>query len=548
MPPPEDRIARVDLGELGAHDPAAGLVPPHDLGAEAAALSAVLIAAEHDGPATAAALSSLRAALAVEGQSPEDRERALRAALAVVPAPGGTVLDRMLEILKPEHFYSEANGRIWQGVQALAAARTPVDLVTVGRWLSGKGWLAKVGGAAYLAQIADATPSVGHAEEHAWAVVDAYEDRLLIAETARVRAEGYLQRTREERAVWREGVRGALGRATLERVKLAGAPIGVAVQEVRARIKAQIGGQVLGVRWGLRSLDEAFGLAARGRQHVLGGLSEHGKTALAAQVAGCVASTPLDAVGVGEAVYILSGEMPRGPFVHRAACSLANVDATRVELGICTPEELNEIQRALDWLERLPIVIDDEPAEVAAIVPRIREHKRLFETGRARNAKNDLLPKCRMQMVIGDHVQKLARQYSGCGPRAEMKDKIAAVSHGWLTQIAKGLDVATVLLAQLRRDILDPRSKDIWPRSSQLEGASELAQDADTIMLVHRPELVMAAGENEAPDKWRGIAGVVAGKRRWGGTGRVVKLGFQRGIFTEELPRAAAGEPYYERD
>src|SRR4051812_30199917 len=69
----------------------AGRVPPHDLDAEAAVLSAILLSRE--------------------------------------------ALDRVLEVLKPEHFYSDANGRIYEGAQQLALAGTPIDIVTVANWL-----------------------------------------------------------------------------------------------------------------------------------------------------------------------------------------------------------------------------------------------------------------------------------------------------------------------------------------------------------------------------------------------------------------------------
>jgi replicative DNA helicase len=68
-----------------------GRVPPHDLDAEAAVLSAILL----------------------------DRD----------------ALDRVLEFLKPEQFYSEANGRIFEAATELAEASTPVDVVSVASWL-----------------------------------------------------------------------------------------------------------------------------------------------------------------------------------------------------------------------------------------------------------------------------------------------------------------------------------------------------------------------------------------------------------------------------
>ena len=37
----------------------------------------------------------------------------------------------MLEILKPEHFYSDANRRIYEAAVELAAKGTPIDIVSV---------------------------------------------------------------------------------------------------------------------------------------------------------------------------------------------------------------------------------------------------------------------------------------------------------------------------------------------------------------------------------------------------------------------------------
>src|SRR5271170_5098138 len=114
-----------------------GRVPPHDLDAEAAVLSAILLSRE--------------------------------------------ALDRVLEILKPEHFYSDANGRIYEAAQALAIVGTPMDIVSVASWLRDRERLAQGGGPSYLAQIADATPAVAHVGAHARVVKEKWRVRQLIA-------------------------------------------------------------------------------------------------------------------------------------------------------------------------------------------------------------------------------------------------------------------------------------------------------------------------------------------------------------------------------
>ena len=87
----------------------AGRVPPHDLDAEAAVISAILLSRE--------------------------------------------ALDRVLEILKPEHFYSDANGRVYEAAQQLALEGKPIDIISVASWLRDRERLAQVGGASYLAQL-----------------------------------------------------------------------------------------------------------------------------------------------------------------------------------------------------------------------------------------------------------------------------------------------------------------------------------------------------------------------------------------------------------
>jgi replicative DNA helicase len=122
-------------------------VPPHDLDAEAAVLSAILLKQD--------------------------------------------ALDQVAEILKAEHFYSEANGRIYEAAVELARQGAPIDLVQVASWLRDRERLAQIGGTAYLAQIVDATPAVAHVAAHARTVREKWRLRRLIAECQRVSAEGY---------------------------------------------------------------------------------------------------------------------------------------------------------------------------------------------------------------------------------------------------------------------------------------------------------------------------------------------------------------------
>jgi len=83
----QNRPARAHAFEAAGSPAGGGRVPPHDLDAEAAVLSAILL------------------------------------------EQGG--LDKVLETLKPEHFYAEAN-RDYEAAIELSAKGTPVDIVKRG--------------------------------------------------------------------------------------------------------------------------------------------------------------------------------------------------------------------------------------------------------------------------------------------------------------------------------------------------------------------------------------------------------------------------------
>jgi len=59
------------------------------------------------------------------------------------------------EFLRPQHFYNQAYGKIYEAILELYEEGTPVDLVTVAERLKKKKALKKVGGRAALAQLAN---------------------------------------------------------------------------------------------------------------------------------------------------------------------------------------------------------------------------------------------------------------------------------------------------------------------------------------------------------------------------------------------------------
>jgi replicative DNA helicase len=74
-------------------------------------------------------------------------------------------LDRVVEMLSVEDFYRESHRKIFRAMLALSEKGEPIDLITLSDILKSRGELQDVGGATYLAELADKVPSaanIGH--------------------------------------------------------------------------------------------------------------------------------------------------------------------------------------------------------------------------------------------------------------------------------------------------------------------------------------------------------------------------------------------------
>ncbi|MCC6557493.1 MAG: replicative DNA helicase [Polyangiaceae bacterium] len=454
----------------------AGRVPPHDLDAEAAVLSAILLSRD--------------------------------------------ALDRVLEILKPEHFYSDANGRIYEASQELAVAGTPIDIISVASWLRDRERLAQIGGAAYLAQLADATPAVSHVTAHARVVYEKWRVRQLIATCQRVAAEGY-----GDIGVVQEFIDGA-EQAIYE---LARTPQGTTTQPLAQVLKAAFeqitaaaerGDRITGISTGYERLDGKTAGLHDGDLMIVAARPGMGKTSFVLNLAVNVASPrAVTSPGPGEAghgverhepgfgVAVFSLEMPREQLATRMVCSEGRVDLGKLRQGFLQPDDWRRLTEAASYLSSLPIWIDDTPAlgilELRAKVRRIQaEYDRAGGGGTGR----------RVGLVVVDYLQ-LMKGRDGVSSREQ---EISEISRG-MKQLAKELKVPVIALSQLNRAVETRTTKDKRPQLSDLRESGAIEQDADTIIFIYRDEYY-----NPETTNAKGIAELIIAKQRNGPTGKVL--------------------------
>jgi len=447
--------------------PVAGRVPPHDLDAEASVLSAVLL--ERDA------------------------------------------LDKVLEILKPNHFYSDSNRRIFEGVVALAIEGEAVDITTVGGWLRSRGTLEACGGAKYLIQIIDATPSVANIEAHARIVAEKWRLRQLIGLCQTIAAEGYSDVGTIEEFI--EGAEERIHHIVQTATKSSFQPIGYVLKSVFEALHAaaERGDRLTGLSTGYTRLDDKTAGLQDGDLTIVAARPGMGKTAFVLNLAVNVASprairrNGLEQQEPGDGVCVFSLEMPREQLGMRMTCSEGRVDFGKVKSGKLQSEDWRRLTEAAAYLNQLPIFIDDT-AGVGLMELRAKARRMQAEYNRPAKLGQ---PERRIGLVIVDYLQ-LMKGRDGAQNREQ---EISEISRG-LKELAKELRVPVIALSQLNRAVEGRTDK--RPQLSDLRESGAIEQDADLVMFIYRDEYY-----NENGNK-KGLAELIIAKQRNGPTGKIL--------------------------
>ena len=455
-----------------------GRVPPHDLDAEAAVLSAILI--------------------------------------------DSMALDRVLEFLKPEHYYSEAHRRIYEACIELRQNGQPVDIVQVGTWLKNRERIQQIGGMSYLTEILNCAPAVANIAAYGKTIHEKWRVRQLIATCQRVAAQGYIDYGDAQQFI--DGAEQSV--YELSRVSESSNVeklISVMKKSFKQLTDAmQRGDRITGVATGFERYDRLTAGLHPGDLTIVAARPGMGKTSFVLNVAVNVASPKgrelendpnqrWEQEGAGVAVFSL--EMPREQLANRMVCSEGKVDVSKVRSGFLGQQDWNRLTQAAAFLGSLPIWIDDSPSlsilELRAKVRRLQaEYDREGEDGRGTR---------KIGLVIIDYLQ-LMRGRDGINSREQ---EISEISRG-LKALSKELKVPVVALSQLNRAVETRSEKSKRPQISDLRESGAIEQDADNICFIYRDDYYNKEASTEP-----NIAELIIAKQRNGPTG-TVKVRFDR--------------------
>lgn len=424
-----------------------------------------------------------------------DAEQSVLGALLIEPGS----LYRVAKFLQPEDFYLEAHRMVYQAILDLDDAGRPVDLLTVTEYLRKKGELDKIGGAAYVAALAEIVPTAAHIEYYAHIVEEKALLRRLIDLATRLSSLGYQGSEDAERLMQEaESMLSELGSRRATSVIRSLREILVdSLQELQRIYEHK--GDVTGVPTGFTDLDKMLSGLQPGDLIIVAARPSMGKTSFGLQVAYHAAKN------LRKPVAVFSLEMSKEQLVQRMLCAEAGVDQHKLRSGLLSEEDWSALVAEGRKMAKVPLYIDDS---AILTVRQIRSKVRRLHAEEG------------VCLVVVDYLQLM----QGNRRVENRQQEIADISRS-LKGLAKELDVPVLALAQLSRSV--EQRQDKRPIMSDLRESGSLEQDADVVMFIYRDDYYNRESEK------RGIAEIIIGKQRNGPVG-MVELAFVK-EFTKFL-------------
>ncbi len=386
--------------------------------------------------------------------------------------------------LSPADFYRPAWGSAFGAVLSLAARGEPIDAVTVDEALAG---IEPRPAADELLSAMSDVPSLAHARTYAERIVDTARLRRVIGVCAEIIEAAYGPDARSDVATACDGFAAMLHGAVACEDPMSGpSELAQVLDAAIAELRSRSAGEPVGVPTGFVDLDRLTGGLRPGQLIVLGARPSMGKSALALDIGLHVARM------TGPALFV-SAEMAALELGTRVLAG-GGVASDRLLAGRLDDLDFARLETRRAELSGAPLFIDDAAGSTLLAI-RARARRQVVRGGLA--------------LLVVDYLQLIGAERRGTRREAE----VAEISRG-LKALARELHVPVLAVAQLNRAV--ELRADKRPMLADLRESGQLEQDADLVMLLHRP----AVYDREADP---GAAELIIAKHRNGPAG-VVRL------------------------
>lgn len=399
-------------------------------------------------------------------------------------------MNRVVEILKPESFYSPRNKLIYEAMMLLFNQNKPIDSLSIAEYFNSKNALDSIGGREYLNDLVIDTILTSNIEYYANIIKENALKRELINAGSLIIEESFKNPESKTSLEYAEKLIFEISQSkTSGQLETLSSILPETVEQLEYRYNNK--GTYTGVPSDYYDLDAMTAGFQRSDLIILAARPSMGKTAFALNIGQNIA------IQHQIPVAIFSLEMSKVQLVQRILCSEAEIDAQRVRTGDIAPSDWQRIAECMDKLHVSPLYIDDT---AGVSVSDIRAKCR-----RLKMQRPDL------GMVIIDYLQLIDDKSS-----SDRIQQISAISRG-LKSLARELNVPIIALSQLSRKVEERNDK--RPMLSDLRESGAIEQDADIVMFIYREEYY----DKENPNV-KNKAKIIIAKQRNGPTGEVELL------------------------
>jgi replicative DNA helicase len=407
---------------------------------------------------------------------------------------GGMLLSKdaianVVEVMRTQDFYRPAHQAVFDCILDLYGRGEPADPVTVSAELERRGELLRVGGAPYLHTLISTVPTAANAGYYAEIVAGKALLRRLVEAGTRIVQLGYHGADGADVDEVVDRAQAAVYEVTERRMSEDYVALEELLQPTMDEIDAiaSRGGASAGVPTGFTDLDAVTNGLHPGQMVIIAARPGIGKSTLGLDLARSCSVTH------GMTSVIFSLEMSRTEIVMRLLSAEAKIRLADMRSGRMSDDDWTRLARRMGEISDAPLFIDDSPnmtmMEIRAKARRLKQ-------------RHDL------RLIVVDYMQLMTS-----GKKVESRQQEVSEFSRHLKLLAKELEVPVVTISQLNRG--PEQRTDKKPMLADLRESGSLEQDADMVMLIHRPD----AWERDDPRA--GEADLILAKHRNGPTATV---------------------------
>ena len=360
-------------------------------------------------------------------------------------------LNEVRDILSPECFYDKLNRAVYEAITAIDARGESPDLVTVANEMRKQSdtvdfyTLSQIG-TCYTNDIYQHA-AILHDKEKRRRFIEigmlmqqrAYSeenDIVDILSEAEESLKGLFQSSKDNVSTLRQAIQGVTEQMALN---------------------ASDNRPITGTPTGFSKIDGRSGGLQKSDLVIIAADTSSGKTSLAIAFA-------LSAAQYGHGVAFYSMEMKKEQIAARMIAIESGIPANEIMYAKLDTGQFERIDRGIGKIYDKPVYFDDRSnSNIDTILASIRTMK--FKYGIAG--------------AIVDYLQILSVNMKGSNTEQQMGESARR-----LKNLAKELDIWIIALSQLNRDSLNP-----VPTLARLRASGQIAEAADVVMLIYRPEL-----------------------------------------------------------